>query len=158
MSEDNVVRPAFGAQKAITVENTAPVSEVDTSADGTYDFEEDIEYCLQNLELVWQAHLRGDEMTNYLFDDVKYNKNDGSLQLRRPIVSTYTFEQFCTRLLTSSRAEWRAQPAFFGALFVEFHERQNFILSALEERQQGVKELAKDHLKILLQIMIRAGS
>lgn len=156
MSSDNVIRPVFGGQRAEVIADQASNPEAAPTSTEASDFEQDIDYFLSNLERVWEAHLRGDEMTNYLFDDVGYNKNDGSLQLRRPVVSSYTFEQFCDRLLGSSRSEWRAQPAFYGALFIELHERQNFILMALEGRKEQVQALTEGDLKIILQIAVRA--
>lgn len=156
MPGDNVVRPVFGARKVDAPERDASVSEPLSSASETPDLDQDVHYFLSNLELVWKAHLQGDEMTNYLFDDVGYNKTDTSLELRRPVVRGYTFEQFCERLLNSSRKEWRAQPAFFGALFIEFHDRQNAMLMALEDKQKEISALAADKAKIILQIAMRA--
>lgn len=156
MSSDNVIRPVFGGRKTEVIADQASNSEAAPISTEAPDFEQDIDYFLAKLERAWEAHMRGDEMTNYLFDDVGYNKNDGSLQLRRPVVSTYSFEQFCDRLLGSSRSEWRAQPAFYGALFIEFHERQNFILMALEGRKEQVQALAEGDRKIILQIAVRA--
>lgn len=155
MSSNNIVRPQFGARTTDTLEKAATL-DASASTDEPYDFEADIAYCLANFDLVWQAHLQGDVMTNYLFDDVGYSKSDNSLQLRRPVVSTYTFEQFCDRLINSSSVEWRAQPAFFGALFIEFHERQNFILLALSERKENVTALSPEQIKIFLQLVVRA--
>ncbi len=150
MPEDNLIRPVFGRK--------TEDGEDKTSTDKVPDFELDVSFCLSNFELVWRAHLRGDEMTNYLFDDVGYKKTDTSLELRRPVVRTYTFEQFCERLLNSVRTEWRANPAFFGALFMEFHDRQNAILATIVEREEQVKALSKEDATILLKIAARAES
>jgi hypothetical protein len=151
----NVLPFQLGARKAVVSEKTAEPAVV-APATEPYNFETDIAYCLSNLDRVWKAHLLGDEMTTYLFDVVGYSKTDSSLELRRPIVSAYTFEQFCDRLLTSVPMEWRAQPAFFGALFIEFHERQNFILAALSERKDDVTALSPEQIKIFLQLVVRA--
>jgi hypothetical protein len=153
MSEDKVLRPVFGGRKddAVASESSSPPNEAP-------DLEHDVAYCFSNLELVWKAHLRGDEMTNYLFDDVGYQKTDASLELRRPVVRGYSFEQFCDRLMNSSPAEWLAQPAFFGALFIEFHERQNLILLSLDQRREQVNALPGEHKTILLQLVVRMNS
>jgi hypothetical protein len=155
MPGNNVVYGAFGGRVPESAGDAAP-AEAPPSDDGSSGFEIDIAYCLSNLERVWEAHLRGDLMTNYLFDEVGYQKTDFSLELRRPIVRAYSFEQFCDYLLESVPAKWHAQPAFFGALFMEFHERQNFILAALEDRVDEVRALAPAHLELLMKIALRA--
>lgn len=158
MSEDNVIRPACWGQKTQNSGSIVSDSAADMAADTAPDFEKDIVYCLSNLDLVWSAHLRGDDMTNYIFDVVGYSKTDASLELRRPIVQTYTFERLCDRLLRSSQGEWRAQPAFFGALFVEFTERQNAILEMLMENEPNrITQLPPDKMKIILDIAARAS-
>lgn len=156
MCDNNVIRPIFGSGRSKSVSDAPTVLAVAVS-DNIPDFEQDIDYFISNLERIWKAHLMGDTMTNFLFDDIKYIKTDSSLKLRRPLVRSNTFEQFCDRLLGSTKVEWRAQPAFFGALFIEFHERQNSILlTILESRKEQIRALAAGDQKIILQIVARA--
>lgn len=157
MSEDNVIRPVFGGGQAGKGANVPVISEAVAPPDETSDLEQDVVYCLSNLELVWRAHLRGDDMTNFLFDKVGYQKTDESLVLRQPIVRKYTFERFCERLLNTTPGEWRAQPAFFGALFLEFHDRQNAIMDFLEGHFDRVTKLSDEDTQILFAIAVRAS-
>ncbi len=152
MSEDNVIRPTFGGRK--TPQTESLLGAVPQQSD-SLDIVQDVQYCLAHLETVWHAHLRGDQMTNYLFDDIKYKKSDPSLVLRRPVVRGYTFEQFCDQLLSSSSTQWRSQPAFYGALFIEFHERQNLILLSLQELAEQIKSLSREDAEIIVKLAMR---
>lgn len=158
MSDDNVIRPIFGRPRADTTAGAQMRQNTISDEDEIPDHEQDLRYFLLNLKLVWKAHLRGDEMTNFLFDVAGYQKSDSSLDLRRPIVRNYTFEYFCDRLLNSSRGEWSSQPAFFGALFIEFHARQNIILSLLETNTDAIVELTPEDTRLLLNITVRAST
>lgn len=82
--------------------------------------------------LVSDAIARGNELTAYVFDIMEgFELKDESLRLRLGLLKRTRLETLCSLLLQSGEAQWRTQPHYFGAIFVE-----------LDGRAQGIVLLA----------------
>jgi hypothetical protein len=134
-NEKNVIRPVFGQRSGSRLvvsqpevpRETAQTIEQKTQARAELVMK-DLLYRRENKERVKQAWSRADEATNFIFDVVKYRKNDESVSLRQGAIGSMSLEQICDEFLNSTNKEWAQKPPYWGALHLEMHERLMTIL------------------------------
>lgn len=75
-------------------------------------------------EIIKQAIATGNEMTSYVLDDLRgFQVKEESVRLRLGMLSKTPLEVLCTYLINSDKLQWRQQPHYYGAIFVELDSR-----------------------------------
>ena len=133
----NVIRPQFGkGKKSLEGAEQVPESNKKTpqpeqGSVGSPEFNEriynDYLYTKTNRPDVVTALRRCEEATSYIFDVVKYRKNDESVALRQGAIGKMSLKEMCARVSESGPLQWREKPAFFGAIVLEMDWRLTVI-------------------------------
>lgn len=84
---------------------------------------EDYVYAFANKELLSRVAQHADLMTKFIFDCLGFKKSDESLLLRQKALRQWTLEALGQRILDSGESDWRSQPSFYGATYLEWFER-----------------------------------
>ncbi|HEY4474086.1 MAG TPA: hypothetical protein VI957_02910 [Candidatus Paceibacterota bacterium] len=119
-----IFRPTFGGKKPIVqtlersgVPNPRPNEEIMAA------FVSDVKFFTDNPQIIKNAVIQWNTITDYIFSLANFKKNDANVDLRRDTLQGTSLEQLCSYLLSTSENDWRARPSFYGAVILEMNLR-----------------------------------
>ena len=149
MSEDNVVRPAFGKQK-IEEATVAPIrtrSSCDEISDDYKHIEpltgeallraqKDLVYLYSNRDFVSKMRDKLEEAGDVIFSLHDYVPDKESIRIRRQGLQSFSLEDLCNEANKTNQLQWRTQPSYLGALTLEHHARVQAALSIMPSEEE----------------------
>ncbi len=155
MSDDNVVRPAFGKKRpevrAVTSASPSepPKDEVSDdykhmeplTGEALIRARKDLLYMLAHGDFVHQMRNKLDQAGDTIFALRGFAPDQESIRLRRQGLKSYSLEEICKKIEKTHQLQWRKQPSYLGALTLEHHYRVQAALSMMPESEsQGIKK------------------